>query len=83
MAPSSQKFTQGGILIRDWFSDRLEAGGEATLEKNINRQDNYWTQNMVYRAIIMVQMYEVWARIHKASQSRCADLGYIIVFIMI
>jgi hypothetical protein len=33
MAPSSQKFTQGGILIRDWFSDRLEAGGEATLEK--------------------------------------------------
>lgn len=26
MAPSSQMFSQGGILSRDWFSDRLKSG---------------------------------------------------------
>lgn len=27
MEPSSQMFTQGGIRTRDWFSERLPAGG--------------------------------------------------------
>lgn len=29
MEPSSQMFTQGGIRIRDWFSDRLQVDGQA------------------------------------------------------
>lgn len=29
MEPSSQMFTQGGIRIRDWFSDRLQVDGRA------------------------------------------------------
>lgn len=28
MAPSSQTFSQGGIRSRDWFSDRLDRGGD-------------------------------------------------------
>lgn len=32
MEPTSQMFSQGGILSRDWFSDKLQVRREATSE---------------------------------------------------
>ena len=44
MAPSSQTFSQGGILNRDWFSDTLGKGGQGHTSEGRSvpkgRQDN-------------------------------------------
>lgn len=39
MEPSSQMFTQGGILSRDWFSDRLQQRPGKAKEKDIVRRE--------------------------------------------